>query len=71
MQNCTLGVVVVESSRADNYNAYHKLAVDVAEVWGSAIEAANMMIYHLLYDAPCFEVNVEDICGKIKVDEPE
>ena len=26
-----------ESSRADNYNAYHKLAVGVAEVWGSAI----------------------------------
>ena len=25
------------SSRADNYNAYHKLAVAVAEVWGSAI----------------------------------
>ena len=24
-------------SRADNYNAYHKLAVAVAEVWGSAI----------------------------------
>ena len=42
MQNCTSGVVVVvvestSSSRADNYNAYHKLAVAVAEVWGSAI----------------------------------
>ena len=29
---------VVVCSRADNYNAYHKLAVAVAEVWGSAIE---------------------------------
>ena len=42
MQNCTSGVVEREStssssSRADNYNAYHKLAVAVAEVWGSAI----------------------------------
>ena len=44
MQNCTSGVVESsrvererESSRADNYNAYHKLAVAVAEVWGSAI----------------------------------
>ena len=27
------------SSRADNYNAYHKLAVAVAEVWGSAIHS--------------------------------
>ena len=27
-----------ESSRADNYNAYHKLAVALAEVWGSAID---------------------------------
>ena len=26
-----------EESRADNYNAYHKLAVAVAEVWGLAI----------------------------------
>ena len=29
------------SSRADNYNAYHKLAVAVAEVWGSAIHDKN------------------------------
>jgi len=26
------------SSRGDNYNAYHKLAVALAEVWGSAID---------------------------------
>ena len=26
-----------EESRADDYNAYHKIAVAVAEVWGSAI----------------------------------
>ena len=43
VQNCTSGVVESrvererESSRADNYNAYHKLAVAVAEVWGLAI----------------------------------
>ena len=30
--------------RADNYNAYHKLAVAVAEVWGSAI----VILFHAL-----------------------
>ena len=34
-------VVKRESSRAANYNAYHKLAVAVAEVWGSAIRAVS------------------------------
>ena len=45
-KNCTLGVVERESSRveressrAHNYNAYHKLAVAVAEAWGLAIES--------------------------------
>ena len=29
------------SSRGDNYNAYHKLAVALAEVWGSAISLGH------------------------------
>ena len=32
------------SSRGDNYNAYHKLAVALAEVWGSAIQLMNPKI---------------------------
>ena len=40
MQNFTSGSSRESSgssSRAGNYNAYHKLAFAVAEVWGSAI----------------------------------
>ena len=38
----------VERERAINYNAYHKLAVAVAEVWGSAIIIIEVIINFLI-----------------------
>ena len=49
------------SSRADNYNAYHKLAVAVAEVWGLAIKRKAIVKPFAESISKCFVSDIHSV----------